>query len=346
MVMVRIDYSPVVKTTPMNAIEKQLQQLALEIKQYPLTNARNKLTRRRELTKLQNLIIQSGKLETAQKSLQNKYQPQLGNNLFKDCYTDALQKTWLYIFSNIEQYNPQKATVLHWFSLVLEWRFLDVKNDYLKIRKIQRDGKIRPVLDESLNKSLQNKKSNEANESTTYQDILKSEYFEDQSFSQARQFKQLIIEDPWLIFSGKHIKNCPQASYQEIAIQRINDKKWKEIAHQFNLPIPTISSFLLRSNTYFKAFFYEYLYGEFRLSEATQKLLIEDRKDKFKQTQIEEHPAINFQMIMLDKIAGKSWSSMAKQLNSTIPLQLIIYFYLDSIKRFNKIFKDEFNLFN
>ncbi len=330
----------------MNAIEKQLQQLALEIKQYPLANARNKLTRRRKLTKLQNLIIQSGKLETAQKILQNKYKPQLGNNLFEDCYTEALQKTWLYILSNIEQYTPQKATVLHWFSFILERRFLDIKNDYLKIRKVQRDGERRPVLDKSLNKALKNKQSNKANEATTYQDILKSQYLEDQDLSQAQQFKQLIIEDPWQIFSGKHIENCPEASYQEIAIQRINDKKWKEIAYQFNLPVPTVSSFLVRSNIYFKAFLYEYLHGEFRLSQATQKLLIEDRKNKFKQTQIENHPKINFQIIMLNKIACKSWQFIEKQLNSTVELRLIIYFYLDSIKRFDKIFKDEFNLFS
>ena len=350
MVMVLKNYSSVAKTTSMDrdAIEQQLQQLALEIKQYPSTNARNKFQRRKILTKLQNLVIRSKILANYKKRLRNKYREKLASDeIFEDCYQEALQKTWLYIDSKISEYNLQKGRLLHWFyDTILEYRFIDAKNEHLKIRKVQRNGERTVLVDESLSKQIDVKHSSTGNNSNTYQDIIESPYVEDNLLNPMQEFKQLIIEDPWLIFSSKHIKNNPTVNYQAIAIHKLNEASWDEIATMFNLSVGTITPFFSRSHGFFKPFIYEYLRGEFKLSEQTQELLIEDRKDKLKRIKMKDYPKINFHSIMLEKINNTSWQAMANQWKFSTEMRSLIYFYLKTIKHLDKVFQDEFNLYD
>lgn len=329
----------------LNEIEKQIHQLALEIQQFSLYNTKNDLKKRRKLRNLLGLITQSGKLEIFRQRLLYKYKYQLRYNLFEDCYNDALQKTWLYIFSNLEKYDIEKCSFLNWFDRILEYRFIDTKNEYLKFRKVLLNKERQKVSVLSLNQELNDQEFNEASIVITYQDLIKSPYRDNQDLNKIEQFRKVIIDDPWHLFSDRYITNCPQASYQEITIQRINNKTWKEIANHFNLRVSTVASFFSRSNFYFKPFIHEHLEGEFILSKNIKNLIIEDRNNEFKEVIFQECPWINFQFIMLKKIDNKSWENIGVQLNLISKLQLIIYFYLNTIKRFHKIFKDEFNDF-
>ena len=348
MVMVRKNSLPVAETNSMDRdeIEQQLQQLALEIKQYPPTNAKNKLQRRKILTRFHNLVMRSGILEVCKKRLRGKYLEKSSNNqLFEDCYEEASQKVWLYVNDKISEYNPQRSSILNWFfNKILEYRFIDTKNERLKIRKVQRNGKRNVLVDESLDKQINVNQSSIGNNLNTRQDIIKSPDREYNRLNFMQEFKQLILQDPWLAFSGKHIKNNPSVNYQEIAIHKLKETSWDEIATRFNLSVGTITPFFSRNHLFFKPFIYEYLQGEFKLSEKNQKLIVEDRKDKLKRIQMKDYPEINFYSIMLDKINGKSWQTMATKWESGMEIRSVIYFYLKTIKRHDQVFQDEFNL--
>jgi hypothetical protein len=40
-------------------------------------------------------------------------------------YEDALQQTWLYVCRNIDKYDPEKSSVIHWIDQHLKWRLKD-----------------------------------------------------------------------------------------------------------------------------------------------------------------------------------------------------------------------------
>jgi DNA-directed RNA polymerase specialized sigma24 family protein len=63
--------------------------------------------------------------------------------------------------------------------------------------------------------------------------------------------KECIETDPENLFKQENIENHPQANFQALALRRISGKSWKEIAVEFNLKVPTVSSFYYRCLTKF-----------------------------------------------------------------------------------------------
>jgi DNA-directed RNA polymerase specialized sigma24 family protein len=93
-------------------LDRQLQQLALEVKQY------QPKTRERQLglTKLFYEIQSSGRL----------YRPCRGEllpHVYEDIYNEAKQELWLFIAKNIDDYDPQKGEVMAWVNNRFYWKF-------------------------------------------------------------------------------------------------------------------------------------------------------------------------------------------------------------------------------
>ncbi|NES98638.1 MAG: sigma-70 family RNA polymerase sigma factor [Desertifilum sp. SIO1I2] len=65
--------------------------------------------------------------------------------------------------------------------------------------------------------------------------------------SLAELVKKCLIEDRGGHFQREHIANRVDANLRAIALLRLEGKTWKEISQEFNIPIPTLSSFYQRS---------------------------------------------------------------------------------------------------
>ncbi|MGH7998991.1 MAG: sigma-70 family RNA polymerase sigma factor, partial [Brasilonema sp.] len=58
--------------------------------------------------------------------------------------------------------------------------------------------------------------------------------------------KECIELDPEDIFKNEYIEQCPQATFQSLAMLRMSGKSWKEISAEFEMKVPTVSSFYYR----------------------------------------------------------------------------------------------------
>ncbi|MCA2621345.1 MULTISPECIES: hypothetical protein [unclassified Microcystis] len=96
--------------------DKQLESLALAAKNYPKSSQE----RYKSLTKLTNTIQYSNLVKS-----QNIY------SYSSDIFSMAWQQTLIQVFDKIDQYNPNKETVLQWFLSLLRFRLHKIEQEYL-----------------------------------------------------------------------------------------------------------------------------------------------------------------------------------------------------------------------
>lgn len=329
----------------MNAIDLNLQQLAKTVCQFSnLDNPYNRRKRREALTQLHYSITKDSRLQSFYYSLRQKYAGNLGQQLFEECYQEALGKTWLEF---LEKYDPEQVKVWSWFQTILNYRFLDVKNEYLHIRKSHQ----KIFVNKSLDQPISQKGTEQSEAPITYGDLLLSSKERSYSSSYAEDLIKIITTDQWRIFINKYLRGLPRANYQAIAIKRYQGQTWQEIAQELNTNIGSITPFFTRSNQYFRPIIHELLLGQFILSKSTIDLITRDTDNQFKIRKFTQKinrrskEIINFQELILTKVhqKGLNWQKLTEELeipNSTFAL---IYFYLDSLGKFNTIFQDEFS---
>jgi hypothetical protein len=78
-------------------------------------------------------------------------------------------------------------------------------------------------------------------ESRTLEDIAQPE----ETPFLSETVRQYIEEDPARLFQ-KHIRAHPQATFQAIALARLNGKTWKEMSESFGIGIPALNNFFQR----------------------------------------------------------------------------------------------------
>ena len=193
--------------TGFNELDQQLKQLAITAGQHP------PLTRKRQLalTKLVQVILKSGKLC-------RPHRHQFLNS-YEDIYEEALQELLFYICQHIEKYNPERGSVIAWCNFLLEKRFFTEA--------------IPKILDQQGIKKMS--LSDLDNVAIPEEPPVLTE-----------MLWECIESDSENTFKNEHIKNCPTANFQALAIRRILGKSWQEIAAEFDLKIPTVSSFYYR----------------------------------------------------------------------------------------------------
>lgn len=328
----------------MNAIDLNLQQLAKTVDQFRnLDNPQNRRKRREALTQLYHLITKDERLHSCYYSLRQNYIGYLGQQLFEECYQDALGKTWLEF---LEKYDHEQAKVLSWFQQILKYRFLDIKNEYLQIRKSHQ----KIFVNRSLDKPIFPKESNYSEYPITYGDLLPSSQKSFYSNNYAEDLIEIIKTDQWQIFTNKYLRGLPSANYQAIAIKRYEGKSWQEIAQELNTNIGSITPFFTRCNQYFRPIIHELLLGQFVVSEPIIYLIEKDKNNQLKNRKFiqkvnnKRKEIINLQELLLTKLQqkGLNWQKLTELLEVPTLTFALIYFYLDSLGKLKTIFQDEF----
>ncbi|MEM9543195.1 MAG: sigma-70 family RNA polymerase sigma factor [Cyanobacteria bacterium P01_E01_bin.42] len=212
----------------MNDLDKQLQQLALEAKSHP----QNSWKRRRAMDSLFRLLQNCGRLHRPKV-------PDHYSGCYEEIYAIAKQQLFCYLFEKIDKYDPDLAGVLSWVNFLLEKRFPNA------IREVTQAGKklhaAQRVQIGDLGAWLECRCGEEAN------------------LSLSDQLREYIAEDPEEIFRSDCIQGHPEASFRAIALRVLNGYSWKELAIEFNIKIPTLSSFYQRRQKKYRSLFRAYL---------------------------------------------------------------------------------------
>lgn len=205
--------------TGVDELDQQLKSLILQAQRHPSLS----LERQSALRHLVNGILQSGKL----------CHPQRGrfSGIYQEIYDEALQELLLYVCQNVEKYNPDRGTVMTWVNMLLERRFFREaiprvmgQQDLKRLTLDDLDTLVSPENPPTLTEILQ----------------------------------EWVDSDPDHLFRREHIEHQPEASFQALLKRRIAGTSWKEIATEFNLKIPTVSSFYYRCLTKYSTLLKQY----------------------------------------------------------------------------------------
>ncbi|MBW4626653.1 MAG: sigma-70 family RNA polymerase sigma factor [Brasilonema octagenarum HA4186-MV1] len=188
-------------------LDSYLLQLACVAQRHPPHSQERQIA----LTKLIHSIVRFGNLWYPSKS-------QFFSNV-QDIYNEARQELFLYICQNIDKYDPERGTVLVWVNVLLERRFF---KDTLR-KNLSHSSVTKMTLTDLDNLAL-------PEESKDLTEIV----------------KECIESDPEDIFKNEYMEQCPQATFQALAMLRMSGKSWKEISAEFEMKVPTVSSFYYR----------------------------------------------------------------------------------------------------
>ena len=203
------------ETPPLN---NRLRQLALAAQQHPPGS----LLRQRALSDLIGALQQSHQLT----------RPRQGQFrlLYEEIYAEALQRLFLFICERIDTYSPQRGEVLQWANFLLSRRFfIEASRDYLPAVYKGMDARSLKRL------SIAELDSNNPHE-------LNPQLIP----SLSQEVKACLAEDPEGLFASAHVADVPAASFQRIAISRLDGYSWQAIADELEVAVPTLSSFYRR----------------------------------------------------------------------------------------------------
>jgi hypothetical protein len=229
----------------MHDLERIVDELALKAKSYP----KGSKDRLKYLTKLTNAILQS------QPSCQNRYQ--LPYSIYMELQQEAIQKVFLRLYDQkIDEYDPAQGHLLHWFRETLGFRFQDICEEHLKIRRFQKNHKKKRVQDESLDQPVY---QNNDPSSTTPLDKLEQPETAHPRHREYEKLRELIEQDPTGKFRQAHVEKREEVTFQVIALGRIDERSWNDLSEQWNIKVSVLSSFYQRNIQKFKQIFRDHL---------------------------------------------------------------------------------------
>lgn len=191
----------------MDNLNQQLEQLVALACLYPVKSLR----RRQKLNELVRLVMRSGKLWKE-------------NTPY---YNDALQQTWLYFCRNLEQYNPERSSVITWLDNYLKWRLLDFHNK--EVQDQVRTTSSPLLATEEITNPIENVPA-----SPDIPLILEETY----------HWVQTDLNGE---LRSIHVKDRPDVTCQILILRRLPpETPWKTVAKEFNLPSSTAPNFYKR----------------------------------------------------------------------------------------------------
>ncbi|MDB9524537.1 hypothetical protein PN498_00930 [Oscillatoria sp. CS-180] len=191
--------------------DDQLKQLALEAQRHLFRSPQ----RQHALTQLIEAIRQSGRLAHPHRS---KFSPAFYDLL----YDEALNQTLVYVCRKIDNYDPERGTAqkfMNWVNFRLDRQIIECRRDF---------------------------NEQDAQELPNLNDLDTIAAPAPASTSLADEVKDYIATDPEGVFEATHIRHHPKASFQAIALARFAERSWEDIAHEFAIKVPTLSSFFQR----------------------------------------------------------------------------------------------------
>jgi DNA-directed RNA polymerase specialized sigma24 family protein len=205
--------------TGLDEFDEQLRQIAVSAQQHPALSAGRQVA----LRSLVQAILRSGRL----------CHPQRGkfSGFYQDIYDEALQELMLFICQHIDRYDSERGSVMAWVNMLLERRFF--KEAIPRVMG-------RPDMKRVTLSDLDDLTSPEPQETLT------------------DKLKACIEQDPEDVLKAECIKDHPAATFQALLQRRILGQSWKDISVEFDLKIPTVSSFYYRCLTKFSSRLKEY----------------------------------------------------------------------------------------
>ncbi len=215
--------------------DDDLLQLALEAQRHPARSVQ----RKQALGKLWY------RLEPVLDRYRNRYQNRVPRCLdYQEVYNEAEANLMEFICSNIEKYNPQRASVINWAKDLLKYRIRDVVKYFMKDTQIRQ----RPTL-------------SEFGEINTLDKANPENISQDEPKLLSEMVRECLESDPEGIFQATHIEGYPKATYQTIALLYLDKFTLRDIATKFGIRSQyTISSFLKRNTKKFIKIFQEWIY--------------------------------------------------------------------------------------
>ena len=181
--------------------DEQLQKLALEVQRHPPQSP----ARSRALTQLIQAVQQSGKL--SRKKL----------DCPQEVYDEALQEVWLYVYGNIDTYNPAKWPVINWINYLLKRQLYVLKRQLIDTHKRH-------------NKSSQETALYKGKWDEQLQQLaLEAQRHPPQSPARSRALTQLIQAVQQSGKLSRKKSDCPQEFYDE-ALQEV----WLYVYHKID----------------------------------------------------------------------------------------------------------------
>ncbi|MEO0434256.1 MAG: hypothetical protein AAF151_21440 [Cyanobacteria bacterium J06656_5] len=187
-----------------------LKRLALEAQRQPNPSG----LRQHALLQLVEAIRACGRLARPHRA---KFTP----SFYTLLYEEAVNRTLVYVCQKIDTYDPNRGQAqkfMNWVNFRLDRMVIECRRQFS-----DRDTQELPNLNDLERLSQPEPTSSLANDVRDY-----------------------IAADPEDVFKSTHIRKCPEASFQAIALARFGDQSWEEISNQFGIKIPTLSSFFQR----------------------------------------------------------------------------------------------------
>ncbi|NET51115.1 MAG: sigma-70 family RNA polymerase sigma factor [Merismopedia sp. SIO2A8] len=151
--------------------------------------------------------------------------------MYEDIYLDALQRLFLHICEHIEEFDPDRGSVLAWANFLLHRRFfIDASREYT--RAVPSGTNPVSVTRLSLDALSYYQPTNDDRQG---------------SIAIYQEMRDLLTDDPQGVFRQAHIMNRPDATFQRIALRRLDGFSWHEISMELRVPVPTLSSFYQRT---------------------------------------------------------------------------------------------------
>jgi DNA-directed RNA polymerase specialized sigma24 family protein len=200
-------------------LDNQLSHLALTAQRHPPLSQERQVALRQLVTG----ILRSRRL----------CRPQLGQfaGNYQDIYDEALQELLLFICQNIDRYDPDRGTVMAWVNMLFDRRFFREaipkvlgKQNLTRMTLMDLDRISAPAAEPTLTDTIQ----------------------------------EFVERDPDNHLKQEHIKNHPTANFQVLLQRRLQGISWQDIANEFGIAIPTLSSFYYRRLDKFSTQFKDY----------------------------------------------------------------------------------------
>lgn len=170
---------------------------------------------RRALTELVEKLRRPGCLS---RPLSEKFSSQV----YQEIYLIALSDLSLYIFNNIDKYNPKRASITTWVNYLLKKRFINKA-----IKEVMGEPEIEEV---------------------EYKDQLEHNFSDNSDRSLLDLVIEFVQEDADKAFESLYVSGCPQANFKTIFLSRFVEKKsWQEISTELHKQPSTLSSFYQRT---------------------------------------------------------------------------------------------------
>jgi DNA-directed RNA polymerase specialized sigma24 family protein len=200
-------------------MDQVLQQLALAAQQDPPQNSQQQVA----MNRLLQGILKSNRLGHPQKG---SWPP----SLYADLYNEALSKTCLEVCQKLENYSPERGSVMAWVNCLLKYNFMRVVENYYKHSAL-------PSLDD-----------------------LDLDIPVDETPSDAQALQKFLEEDPEDLLKAERLRERPEVTFQILILAKyVEDQTWESIADNLDISIQTLCSFFNRRLQKLMPYFHKYL---------------------------------------------------------------------------------------